>query len=469
MAKQVYEVGGVKVRANDPTQASTLAAEVATNPTKTPGTIPVSTLTAPVQTPMNVPNLPIPTAGVGLSANLATRATQNEDAYVAEQEALTKQRETGYTNSLDAVLQNLTDTEGKVSATDRAYRDTVDPAKKALRDINQQILADTEAERQQIISIKENSKGRESQGVADMISDLQDKGIQRRAGLAVTQLAAQGEYQGAKEIADRAVEAQMEKQKLKNETLQFIYQENKELFNKAEQRQFETAQKDRDRKFEFDTFKKKAEFSQLLEENSPSAKLDRQLKSISIQKAQKELDILNNPVTTAGLDDATLARIEKLPLTAKDSLVNANDTIDQLTRIKTLVANTDLATLQNPLTPEGLLFRRLATDVADKMARERTGAVVTKEEQGNFKSILGLSFGARLVSDPTVVNAEVDKFINKHNQTRKLIDPTGKITEYLGQATGDTTTSYVDNVAKTLGGGASSDALGSWLNSFSVK
>lgn len=456
MAKETYQIGDSKVRAQSPTKAAALASELAGEKATVSGAIPVSTLTTPKPTPMVVPTPTAPTVGAGLSANIATQAQQGVDAFTQEQAIATKAAESGYTNSLDAMLATLTSNEGQTGLTDRAYRDTVDPAKAALNKINQQILADQESERQQIMALKENARGLESAGLADKIGELQDKGIQRRAALAITQLAAQGEYQGAKEIADRAVSAALERQTIKNDTLKFIFEQNKERFTKAEQRQFETAQADRDRKLNMEEYKLKATFAQQLEESSPTARLDRQLKTLSIEKAQKELDALNNPSTLTGIDAATQAKMDKLPLTEKEALVNAGDTIDQLTRIKNLVATTDIATLQNPLTEEGLLFKRLATDVADKMARERTGAVVTAEEQGNFKRILGLSFLARLSSDPTVVNSEVDKFINKHEQTRRLIDPSGQIVNALSQNVGDAETNYIDAVANSFGFGGNS-------------
>lgn len=423
--------------------------------------IPVSSLSTPAPTPIKVPTPTSATAGTAVDSMIGAQAKQGVDQFTQDQATATKNAEAGYNNSLDAVLKQLTSTEGQTTLTAKEYAGSVDPAKKALNDINQQILADQEAERQQIIRIKENPNGLFGGALEQQIGELQDKGIQRRAGLAVTQIAAQGNYQLAKEIADRAVEATMERQKIKNDTLQFIFTQNKELFNKAEQRQFETAQADRNRKLEFETYKEKSKYDQIIKQSDP-------LYAAQLDKAQYELAALKNPTSISGISKETADRMDKLPLTEKNTLVDATDTVDQLTRLKDLVATTDIVTLQNPLTPQGILFNRLATDVADKMARKRTGAVVTASEQANFKKILGLSFFTRLNSDPATVNSEIDKFINLHESTAQLIDPRGDIRTALKQNTANNQESaYVDNVANTLGGGG--DSISAYLASFNPK
>lgn len=483
MAKQIYNVGGVKVRAETPEIASSLAGEIAgTKASVVPSTssnpvaptspaIPADVLTAPTPTPIKV-TAPSPAMeGAALDSTLSATAKRNieQDAFTAQQAQETAKAEAPYKASLSEMMKGILGTKGATELTSEAYKTGgVDVSKKALTDINQKILADQEAERVRIMDLRKNAGGLEASGLAQIEQEIQDKGIQRRAALAVTQLAAQGEYYGAKEVADRAVAASVERQKNRNDALQFIYQENKEQFTKAEQRQFETAQADRNREIDNTEYRLRAEFAQNLQENSPTARLDRQLKGIQIAKSQLELEALKNPASIQGLSKETADRMDKLPLTEKDSLVNAGDTVDQLTRLKNLVATTDIATLQNPLTEEGILFNRLATDVADKMARKRTGAVVTDSEQANFKKILGLSFFTRLNSDPNTVGTEIDKFINLHNQTATLIDPRGDIRAALKNINGgDATQSYVDSVTNTLGG--NTDPLGSFLSGFNTK
>ena len=61
----------------------------------------------------------------------------------------------------------------------------------------------------------------------------------------------------------------MEVQRNRLNTLQLIYQDNKDSFTKAEQRQFETMQADRERKFAMDTYQEKARFDQMIQQNDP--------------------------------------------------------------------------------------------------------------------------------------------------------------------------------------------------------
>lgn len=408
--------------------------------------IPYSTLTSK-DTPADVATPPVPTQAEGLGAGIETMANQNKDSYTKN---LANNAETAKTNadsSFEEYMKSVLGTEGKTSLTDKAYKGTVDPAQAELNDINNQIIAEQVAVRRRVEKAqKENPLGKSAEGIQDQVDQINRESISKQADLAVIQLSKQGKYDSAIAIADRAVSAQFEQQQLKNEALKLNYERNKDLFTTAEQRAFETAQADRERNLEFEMYKEKKRFDQAIEQNDP-------LRKLQIKEAEIKLAALENPDPN-GLSTETLERITKLPPTSQEKLVNANDTIDQLSRLKTLIAENDAVTLSNPLTEQGRLFQRLATDVADKMARERTGAVVTAEEQGNFKKILGLSFGNRLLEDDAILTSELDKFITKHSQTRKLIDPTGEITAYLGQVPIED--SYVNSLEGFLGGESSS-------------
>lgn len=143
-------------------------------------------------------------------------------------------------------LSNIT---GETRLTANEYAGTVDPAKAELNAINARMNDEALAGRRRIESILK-TPGVTKESAGDMINEIQRTNASTLADLAVVQMAKQRAYEGAKEIADRAVQAKVEDQKNKLNALMFTYTENKELFTKAEQRQFEIAQGDRKRKLD---------------------------------------------------------------------------------------------------------------------------------------------------------------------------------------------------------------------------
>jgi hypothetical protein len=175
----------------------------------------------------------------------------------------------------------------------------------------------------------------------------------------------------------------------------------------------------------------------------------------SIAKSNYELELLKNPQTSStGLTPELQQRIDGMSDGSRKDLVNANDTIMQLDRIKEIIATTDDLTTLTQATELGREFERLAYDVADKMARERTGAVVTEDETKAFKKILGLGAFNKIISDDQEILDNLDNFINKHTQTTSLIDPTGEIRSFLGNnsTTISVEDSYLDSVIPIIGG-----------------
>jgi hypothetical protein len=167
----------------------------------------------------------------------------------------------------------------------------------------------------------------------------------------------------------------------------------------------------------------------------------------SIAKSNYELQLLKNPQTD---DRELLEAMQKLPATEKEKLPQLSATIDQISRLQEIIAGTDDVQTLTPATEVGREFIRISTDVADKLARQRTGAVVSKEEQANFKRILGLSFGSKILSNDEELVNSLENYKNVHSQQATLIDPSGQIRNYLNQntpvSTGNTEEDYVNNV-----------------------
>jgi hypothetical protein len=237
--------------------------------TQAKGSPTISSTTLTPQRAITVPKTPMPTEGVGLNATIDANAKANADSFKTDLQQQYELQKASLDTSRSQITKRLGENEGQTTLQDKQYRTEVDPALKELNDINQQILADRESERTQIQELKKNAEGFWGTGLQDKIGEIQDKGIQRRAALAVTQLAAQGKYEIAKSIADRAVTAALERQKIKNDQLKFVYEENKDLFTKAEQRLFEANQDERDRKLDMEEFKMKADYEELLYSRRP--------------------------------------------------------------------------------------------------------------------------------------------------------------------------------------------------------
>lgn len=145
------------------------------------------------------------------------------------------------------ITSMLTNSKGEAGLTDENYAATVDPAQKELSAINQQVNEESLAGRRRLeaVLLIPGITKEQAQGKIDEISRVNTSKL---ADLSIIQMAKQGQYDSAKAIADRKVQAQLETQKNNLAALQFTYQENKELFTKAEQRQFEQSQADRERK-----------------------------------------------------------------------------------------------------------------------------------------------------------------------------------------------------------------------------
>jgi len=186
------------------------------------------------------------TEAVGLMGQIESNAnafTENlqADAQKAEQEADT---------SLQLLLKGMMEEQGPTELMDRAYSKTVDPAEAELKDINQQILAEQVSLQRQIEELEKNPRGLETPALQNRIDDLRTESIRRQADLSVIQLARQGRYDSAKAIADRAIMAQMERQRNVMEALKLNYENNKDIFDKKEQRAFEALQMDRERAYQ---------------------------------------------------------------------------------------------------------------------------------------------------------------------------------------------------------------------------
>jgi LysM repeat protein len=217
------------------------------------------------------------------------------------------------------IQDTLSNIQGETRLTQQEYAGTVDPAKAELNAINAQMNDEALAGRRRTEAVLQ-IPGITKEQAQDKINEISRVNASKLADLAVVQMAKQGQYDSAKEIADRAVQAKVEDQKNKLDALMFTYTENKELFTKAEQRAFETAQADRERKLnaEEKNLQRISDLSlQALQDGAPASvvtkmrnakteaeaiaiggqyigRLDRQLKQAQLSKVYADIKDTNN-------------------------------------------------------------------------------------------------------------------------------------------------------------------------------
>lgn len=234
--------------------------------------------------PMYVPPTPPATQAAGfdglmqgLTDNFTADLTQRREQAQRSKEA-----------SGDALLKQMLGNEGEIGLTDELYKETVDPAEAELRDINAQMLAERQALVNKVKAIKENQGGLFGGALQDRIEEETSESNFNLANLAVQQFAAQGKYDSARQIADRAVAMRLEKQKQRNDILQFVYEQNKDEFTQAEQREFESKQADRNRVLEMQAYKMKAQFDEQIKQRDPLYQAQLQEARMKVAQAQKD-------------------------------------------------------------------------------------------------------------------------------------------------------------------------------------
>ena len=205
------------------------------------GDTPISSSALAPATPMNIPPAPAASGAAGLEGQLSEFAKQYQ-AQAAEAQKAKEQSGKDLANSLFG-------TQGEASLTNDLYSRAggVDETQRELQDINQQLLQEQEGFRREVETIQDNAEGLTRGAVAGRIDESRRKSLRTQADLSVIQLSKQGKFDSAKAIADRAIAVQLEKDKQRNDILKFIYEENKDLFDKAEQRAFTVAQGERER------------------------------------------------------------------------------------------------------------------------------------------------------------------------------------------------------------------------------
>lgn len=199
------------------------------------------TQTTPVQVTNPAPATSVDNLGgyIGATTQASIDQAKADEAARVESIKIANERAAADTKA-QTLKERLFGSSTKTGLTDTAYIDAgVDTAKVELNKINNQILAEQNAARREIESLNQNGAISQNQ-LASLASEINRKSVSKQADLAILQMAAQNNYTGAKEIADRKVQAQLEKEKNVIDALTFDYQNAKDTYTKDEQRQFES-------------------------------------------------------------------------------------------------------------------------------------------------------------------------------------------------------------------------------------
>lgn len=305
----------------------------ATNPNGATGTAPTITGTglAGTTTPASTAVVPPSTGSAGLQGVVDT----SQDSYTAGLQSKADAASATSSDSLAALLKAMT-AGGSAENTNTAYQENgVDQADTDLSNVNEQISGEKNALANQVAAIKANKEGTFGGAVDQAVQAATDASLQRQASLAVIQTAAQGKYDIAKGIADRQAAAATEADQNKVNTLQTVYEANKDMFSTEEQQAFSAAQTDRQNKIDA-TKTQMGQVSDLaitaLKNGAPTSVATAIQNAPDLASAEAAAGTwLKTPTTptAATTKDGTFAGINKLlginPATGKGYTLDASD------------------------------------------------------------------------------------------------------------------------------------------------
>lgn len=257
------------------------------------------------ETPMVLPNAKIPT-DYNSASELITKATEANSVVQAK-------------NAKDAALADVNKSNlalaGQSQKQDQYFvNEGGDIAKKAADEYTSQIEAEQLATRRAVDELKLNPNGLSASGLQTQINELNTKSISKQADLAILQNAALRKYDTASAIATRKVAAETDYLKAALETKKLIYEDNKDAFTVAEQRQIDANIKADERAYN-ETVKTKTDINDVLvlaaTNGAPKSVIDK----ISASKDKSNAVAAAGTYMTNSLDvaikNATLKKLNK--------------------------------------------------------------------------------------------------------------------------------------------------------------
>lgn len=391
-------------------------------PTYTPPTTISNETLAPV-TPIRV-STPTPLTGPdgllgGVQSGAASFQTDLQQKTAQQQKIDELQAKTSL--SKQSFLERAGYTTGEAAKTDAAYSQTVDPIEQELNAVNQEIFQEEQSlrRRQEALDKQPGTLEQKAQAAYDM----KKESSKLQSDLYVKQLGLQGRYDSAKKIADRKIAVELEKDKRDLEILKFDYEENKELFTKEEQRQFEQDQNDRERALNAKEAKMKtfedtriALLKSAAEQNAPAEVrtaiansqtteeaiqaagqysgdvLERQAKQNNLYKSQLEIQKLKKELEPGTGGDAPLYNgLSSTTATAVRGVVSGFKSEPQLTNFATIQDGYNFTkqisdTTKNPADDQALIYSLAKALDPGSVVREGEYATAQKYAQSWIKS-----------------------------------------------------------------------------------
>lgn len=248
--------------------------------------------------------------------------------------------------------------------------------KKQLRvdQLSTQMLAEQDALRTSIEKIQKEGGGLKSGAQAE-IANLERDSIAKQADIALLQLAAQDQLDYSTRIADRATNAMFERQEKIEGARKMVYERNKELFDKTEQRAFELAQADRERQ---------------LNEEKENARL-------LLQTKAEALKMLNINGASEELKAAVMSETDPLGVISAAGEYGSTDMLDrQLKRAQLANANIQYAKMAKELSGgevDGTLTPQQREKIAKMPESQKAQALMTLNTNLNRLKSLYIEYG----------------------------------------------------------------------------
>lgn len=229
----------------DPTKLSIDLAN-STNPTEAPALTPIT----PDGVTANVPEFTVPEVPQESFAPPVPEIPQDQLSTDLEKQAA--QSEQAKEESLTDFTSAIFGTPGEAELTDAAFsvEGGVDDIQKEVNRLTADLMGEQRLLKTEIDRVNRNEEGLSSRAMQAERGRIQRESYSKQADIAVVQMAAQGRYDSARSIANRAVDVQLERDKRRTEGLRLIYEDNKDQFTLDEQRSFNLALSDRDRRLD---------------------------------------------------------------------------------------------------------------------------------------------------------------------------------------------------------------------------
>lgn len=262
------------------------------------------------------------------------QTNQTQAAQTAQAAPATAPEPTALQKTLQDILGIGTQLEGKGARSLEIQQDEGVFNKKArATQLENEILARSQAYEKQIREAMKNTEGKLRSGVAVDVNALQMRSAQELADLSIAYKVAQDDYQGAWEIAQAKIDAEFEPLKQRLETLKTYYQLSQNDMTESEKVQAEQKIREQESALEFERKKQLAAYEQQIKQSDPM--YQEQLKTERAQQANiyDQIRERNAPATESG--EGTVNGKPQTQTQAKvqgyaDRLAQANKTITDL-------------------------------------------------------------------------------------------------------------------------------------------